>query len=206
MVLSFVLVAAQLASVNARAADGFDDSLKDLRDSLGGSARAVGARFPVSPHPRPLPQAGEGARQSRHGGVSGNPCLADKALDALKLRWTFEPDPPAFYVKLAAIQADFASGSCEPYFPPPEAHHGDTPQAIRRYAGSRDYDLVLVTDAGSADTGVVLVTKAGMVAVSYGEFPTESLLKGAALLPKLPVAKSLTESMKGKSTLALLPK
>ncbi|MBI5200163.1 MAG: hypothetical protein HY925_01135 [Elusimicrobia bacterium] len=64
---------------------------------------------------------------------------------------------------------------------------------------------MLVTDAGSSETGVVLVTKAGMVAVSYGEFPTEALLKGRAELPKLPVAKSLTETMKGKSVLSLIP-
>ncbi len=153
--------------------------------------------MPARLQPRPL-------AQTRHGGASGNPCLADKPLEALKLRWTFEPEAPAFYVKLAPLQVDFSAGSCDAYFPPPEAHHGDTPQAIRRFAGSKDYDLVLVTDAGSSDTGVVLVTKGGMVAVSYGEFPTESLLKGAALLPKLPVARSLTESMKGTSHLSLL--
>lgn len=192
------LVAAAL-SVPAFAGEGFESSMKDLRDSLRSSARAVGAKVLKRPLAAPLRMA-----QGAHGRRSGDPCLENKALDGLKLRWSFEPEAAAFYIKLPKVEVDFSGGRCEPYYPPPEAHHGDTPQAIRRYSGSKDYDLVLVTDLGAEGTGVVLLTKSGMIAVSYGEFPAERLATEALELPKLPVAKSLTESVKGKAALAPL--
>lgn len=65
---------------------------------------------------------------------------------------------------------------------------------------------MLVTDAGSAETGVLLTIKGGMIAVSYGDFPTETIAKGPLELPRLPVARSLTQSKKGKATLTVLPK
>ncbi|MBI4349209.1 MAG: hypothetical protein HY553_20390 [Elusimicrobia bacterium] len=182
----------------AQASDGFDASMADLRDSLSPAARAVGANVlrPIPPRLTPRP----------HGRAAGDPCLESKVLDGLSLRWTFEPEPPAFYVKLPPVVVDFGGGACEPYRPPPEAHHGDRAQAIRRFPGTKDYDLVLVTDAGSDDTGVLLTIKGGMIAVSYGDFPTEAIAAGALELPKLPVARSLTHSQKGRARLSVLPK
>lgn len=176
----------------------FEETLAGHRDSLNAGAR--GARL------KGLAKAPALARRAAHG-RAGDPCGRHPELSSTQFRWVFTQEALQFYVKHPPLEIDFGPGACDAYYPPPEAHHGDTPQAIRRLPGDKDFDLVLYSDGGSDEVGVILLTKEGLQAVSYGYIPLERLLgKIAVKLPKLPVARSLTQSMKGEALLVVLPK
>lgn len=197
-----VLLPALLLAGNAAASDvrssSFEETLAGHRAALGTSARKTGRRGLA-----PVAAGVQGRPASR----TGDPCLRHPSLDKVKLRWVFQQEGAQFYVKHPPLEVDFGPGACEAYYPPPEAHHGDAPQAIRRLPGSKEFDLVLYSDAGSEEIGVVLLTKEGLQAVAYGYYTVERLLdKTAIKLPRLPVAKSLTESMKGEALLVAVTK
>lgn len=174
----------------------FEETLAGHRAALGKSARTAGRKGLA-----PVAAGVHGRPASR----TGDPCRRHPALDQVKLRWVFQQEAAQFYVKHPPLEVDFGPGSCDAYYPPPEAHHGDAPQAIRRLPGTRDFDLVLYSTAGSDEIGVILLTKEGVQAVAYGYYEVDRLLdKTAIKLPKYPVAKSLTESVKGEALLVAL--